>query len=310
MILTVTPNPCVDKTVFIDELKVGAFIRAPRYSCVPGGKGNNVARAVHTLGRPVKSLVVVGGHTGAHVIDMIREQDGVDVVPVWVKSPTRTITTVLEEPVHRQTAFFEPGSRVTPEEADRIVEAFAEAVVGVDVVSFSGSVSDPAIRSLYGRLIPVARDAGALTVLDAHGPEFAEGLEQAPYMVKPNQAETEQWMGVKLDTEKSRWRAIEAYHARGVSLVALSLGPEGALVSRDGVRLHVVPPEIREINAVGSGDALVAGFAIGLSEGMSLEEMARLGVAAGTANAMNWDIGHFTPAEVESVAKQVRIRPV
>ncbi|MBI4557494.1 MAG: 1-phosphofructokinase family hexose kinase [Candidatus Hydrogenedentes bacterium] len=310
MILTVTPNPCVDKTVFIDELKVGTFIRAPRYTCIPGGKGTNVSRAVKILGRETKALVIVGGHTGAHVVEMIREQDGVEPVPVWVQSPTRTITTVLEEPIHRQTAFFEPGSRVSPTEHANIAEQFTEAVKNARVVTFNGTVSDPAINHLYRELIRIAQDFGALTILDSHGPEFAQGLEAVPHMVKPNVAETEELVKYSLATTEAKWRAIDWYHERGVTLVVLSLGKDGALVSQGTERFHVIPPTIKEVNPVGSGDALVAAFAIGLMENQPLREMAVLGVAAGTANAMSWDIGHFTRAEVEKLAQEVRVVPV
>ena len=307
MILTVTPNPCVDKTVFIDELKIGTFMRSQRCTCVPGGKGTNVSRAVHTLGGATRALVVVGGHPGAHVVEMIREQDGVECLPVWVASQTRTITTVLEEPVHRQTAFFEPGSRVTDEEARALVNAFRGAVGAAKVVTFNGTVPDPGIRWLYHELVAIAREAGAITVLDSHGPEFAQGLESRPYMVKPNVAEAEGLLGMKLDTLEAKWKAVEAFHGRGARLVVLSLGKDGALVSRDGERIHAMPPRIEEVNPVGSGDALVAGFAIGLMEDMDLREMTTLAIAAGAANAMSWDIGHFAKAEVEALREGVKL---
>jgi len=308
MILTVTPNPCVDKTVFIDEMQVGAFIKSRKCTCVPGGKGNNVARAVKSLGRRAKAIVVVGGHSGAHVVDMIEHDDGIECVPIWVASPTRTITTVLEERIHRQTAFFEPGSRVTVKEAAHIEARFLDVIGEARVVAFSGTVPDPSIRALYKKLIPLAKGRGAITILDSHGPEFALGLEEAPYMVKPNVAETEEVAGFSLDTDDAKWAAIRLFHERGVELVVLSLGKHGALVSRGNERLHVSPPAIAEVNPVGSGDALVAGFAIGLLEGMALEDMARLAVAAGTANAMSWDIGHFTQAEVNQLLPRVQIR--
>ena len=92
-------------------------------------------------------------------------------------------------------------------------------------------------------------------------------------------------------------------------MAVLSLGESGALASRRGERLRAVPKPIHEVNPVGSGDALVAGFAIGLQEDWSLEAMTRLGVAAGTANAMSWDIGHFTREEVEAVMANLRIEP-
>jgi 1-phosphofructokinase family hexose kinase len=307
MILTLTPNPCVDKTIFLPELKVGAFMRSERYTCIPGGKGTNVSRATKALGRATKAMVVVGGHSGAHVVEMIEQQDGVECVPVRVASPTRTITTILEEPIHRQTAFFEPGSTITPDEASLIVDTFRRAVQGVKVVTFNGTVSDPVLNSLYRDLIPIAKEAGALTILDSHGASFSLGLESEPYMIKPNLAETEELIGFHLETPEMRWKAVSLFHARGIELVVLSLGDEGAMVSRGGERFVVTPPLIEEVNAVGSGDSLVAGFAIGLAESMSLADMAALGVAAGTANAMSWDIGHFTMDEVEAVRAQVKI---
>lgn len=308
MILTVTPNPCVDKTIFIDTLEVGTFMRSQRCTCIPGGKGTNVSRAVKALGRETRAMVVVGGHPGAHVVDMIEHQDGVECAPAWVESQTRTITTVLEESIHRQTAFFEPGSKVTDAEYQGIIETFRKAMDGVKVVTFNGTVSDPAIKTLYGDLIAIAKEQGTLTILDSHGPEFALGLESIPHMVKPNVAETEELVGHKLDAPEARWKAIDFFHDKGVTLVVLSLGKDGALVSRGNERFQVVPPKIKEINPVGSGDALVSGFAIGLLENLPLRNMALLGCAAGTANAMSWDIGHFTKAEVDALFERVEIR--
>ena len=307
MILTVTPNPCVDKTVFVESLEVGTFMRSGKCTCIPGGKGTNVSRAVKVLGWETAALVVVGGHPGAHVVDMIEHQDGVECIPVWVASQTRTITTILEESVHRQTAFFEPGPLVSEAEAESLKATFREAMARARVATFNGTVSDRAVQRMYRELIPMAKDQGVVTILDSHGPEFALGLEAKPDMVKPNVAETEELVGYPLDSEAAQWKAIEFYHERGVELVALSLGKDGALVSRGGERLRVVPPEIEEVNPVGSGDAFVAGFAIGLMEGMPLEEAAVLACAAGTANAKSWDIGHFSAEEVEESARRVRV---
>ncbi len=306
MILTVTPNPCVDKTVFIDELRVGTFMRAPRYTCIAGGKGVNVARAANILGGEALALVVVGGRTGQHVVDMITA-DGIECLPVFVDSPTRTITTVLEEPAHRQTAFFEPGSRITKSEFGAIVSAFSIAVSEASVVVLSGTVSDRSIAHLYAELIPLARRACVRVLLDSHGPEFAAGIAAKPDLIKPNVAETEELLATKLTARADQWRAIDRLHERGIETIVLSLGKDGALVSDAHTRLHVVPPTIKEVNPVGSGDALLAGFAVGLERGIPLAEMAKLGVAAGTANAMSWDIGHFTRDQVNAIASQITV---
>ncbi|MBX7254800.1 MAG: 1-phosphofructokinase family hexose kinase [Candidatus Hydrogenedentes bacterium] len=310
MILTVTPNPCVDKTVYVDEIKIGTFMRSSRCTCIAGGKGTNVSRGIAALGRTTRAMVIVGGHSGAHVVEMIEKQDCIECIPAWVASQTRTITTVLEQTVHRQTAFFEPGSRVTNEEAQGIVETFRNALPGAKVVTFSGTVPDPSIKWLYRELIPIAKKAQVVALLDSHGPEFALGLEAVPYMVKPNISEAEELLGYSLETMDARWRAVEEFHQRGVELVVLSLGREGALVSRGSERFQVIPPHVREVNPVGSGDALLSAFAIGLIEGMPLKMMAMLGCAAGTANAMSWDIGHFSREEVEALLPRMEIRSI
>lgn len=307
MILTFTPNPCVDKTVFIDQLEPGTKIRARRHTCIPGGKGTNVSRAVKNLGYDTTAMVLAGGPTGRHVVSMIEQQDRVRCIPCWVSDLTRTITTVLEEPVHRQTAFFEPGSKVSDDELAALLETFRAAICDAQVVTFNGTVPDSKLRPLYRHLIEIAREAGLITILDTYGAELALALPAQPYMVKPNQSEAEGLVGFPLDTDEARRRALMFFHERGVELVVISLGADGAIVSRQGERLRVRPPTIQEINPVGSGDALVAGFAIGLHEGWSLEDMARLGVAAGTANAMTWDIGHFNKEDIDQLAPQVTV---
>ena len=306
MILTVTPNPCVDKTVFIDELKVGTFMRSQRYTCVPGGKGTNVSRAVKTLGRATRALVVVGGHPGRHVVDMIREQDGVEPIPVWVASQTRTITTVLEEPIHRQTAFFEPGSRVTEAEAASFVETFAEAVVGVEIVTFqrhrSGSKHSMAVQGTGGDRQTRWRnhDTGCPRTGVRTGPRSTTLYGQT------QRRRSRRTVGAKPRHGRSqvgRRGYLPRAWARPWSCYRLARRERWSRAGDE--RFHVIPPSIKEVNPVGSGDALVAGFAVGLLEKMSLRDTTSLAVAAGAANAMSWDIGHFSAAEVDTLRSQV-----
>ncbi len=310
MILTVTPNPCVDKTVYVDEIRLGEKHRSQRYGCVAGGKGTNVSRAVHALGHDTAAMLIVGGAPGQHVVDMVTHQDGVRCIPVWTEAMTRTITTVLEEPAHRQTPFFEPGPRVSEDEKAALLDVFTQHLDGVDAVTFNGTVPDPVLDDFYRTAIGLARVAGAKTVLDSYGPPMELGLETVPYMVKPNLEEAQSLVGFALADSEAQWKAVDYFHGRGVELVVLSLGGAGALVSQGGVRIEARPPAIQAINPVGSGDALVAGMAIGIAQGWSLEESARWGVAAGTANAMSWDIGHFSRDEVKHLAQDVHIQVV
>lgn len=307
MILTVTPNPCVDKTVFLDTMDVGKKNVCHRVTTIPGGKGNNVARAVKALGEQSASVVLVGGAPGRHVVDMITGQDGLECHPVWIAENTRTITTVLEEGPHRQTPLFEPGPRVTGTEKESLIAEVRSRLGKTDILTLNGTVPDPVLHDVYRTLITLAKEAGVTVILDTHGRELALGLEAAPFMVKPNEAEASELVGYALDSDAARWRAIDWFHGKGVTLVVLSLGPDGVFVSDGRERLHVKPPAIEEINAVGSGDSLVAGMAVGLLRQWPLERCAVLGVSAGTVNARRWDIGHVTQAEVEQIAPRVAV---
>ncbi len=309
MILTVTPNSCVDKSLFTGPVRLGEKIRALRSASVAGGKGCNVSRAIKVMGGDTAAMVMVGGPTGRHVVDMLGKADGVKVIPVWVDGMTRTITTVFEETLGRQTAFFEPGPPATHRENDRFLESFQAAVKQAALVTLNGSVPDPGLENLYRDMIGIAHAGRVPVILDAYGPVFEYALKNRPYMVKPNVEELEQLFGTCLDTREKQWEAVERLRQRGVALVVLSLGEGGALIASEEGCFHVWPPKITEVNPVGSGDALVAGFALGITRSMSLEETARLGIAMGTANAMSWDIGSFSRDQVEALLPQVRILP-
>lgn len=307
MILSVTPNPCVDKTVFLDSMAVGRKNVCHRVTAIPGGKGNNVARVVKALGEASGALVLVGGPPGQHVVDMITHSDGVPCFPVWIAEHTRTITTVLEEGPHRQTPLFEPGPRVTPEEREALIAALLERLPETSILTLNGTVPDPLLSDLYAAVIPAAKAAGVRTILDSHGEELARGLEAAPYMVKPNDAEAAELVGFPLDSDEARFRAMDHFHERGVSIVVLSMGAQGLIASDGTERFRITPPDIEEVNAVGSGDSLVAGIAVGLFRGWSFEQTLVCGASAGTVNAMQWDIGRVTRQEVEAMSSRVRV---
>ena len=308
MILSVTPNPCVDKTVFLGQMDVGKKNVCTRATTIPGGKGNNVARAVKSLGERSAALVLVGGPTGKHVVDMITKEDRVTCHPVWIEQHTRTITTVLEEDSHRQTPLFEPGPKVDAAERELFVATVVSQLRNTTILTLNGTVPDPMMQDCYARIITKAKELGVPVILDTHGPELELGLMAEPFMVKPNDGEAAELVGFPLTDDASRWKAIDAFHDRGVRLVVLSLGPNGVMASDGNERLHVQPPAIEEVNAVGSGDSLVAGIAVGLKRGWPLEQTISWGVSAGTANAMSWDIGHFSQTEVEAIAQQVTVR--
>lgn len=310
MFLTVTPNPCIDKTIFIPEYKPGDRIRSKRYSIVAGGKGNNVARVIRFLGYNAYALLWVGGYTGKEVIRILREEDKVKPIPVWTQMPTRTITTIYEEFVERQTAFFEPGPNISITEYRNMTEKFKRTLTNmrIKVATFSGTIPDKSAVNLYKSLIKIAHNYNVLTILDSYGEEFREGLKSKPDVVKPNLKEAEEFFNCKLESRPEQIEALETLIKKyKIKVASISLGHDGCLITDGNTYLHAIPPKIKEINSVGSGDALVAGFAICFAKKYSISTAAKLGVALGTANAMQWEIGKFSMRDLIEVYQQVKI---
>ncbi|HOK90680.1 MAG TPA: 1-phosphofructokinase family hexose kinase [Candidatus Hydrogenedentes bacterium] len=321
-VVTITPNPCVDKTLFIDvPLRPGRKIRGTKWSCVAGGKGCNVSRAVRAMGGQTRAIIVAGGLTGEHVRHMLETEDGVPCVTIPVAGWTRTITTVLETGRHRQTALFEPGPSVTPEEARHAIDVARREIARAGVVTLNGSTPCPTLDDLYAEAIRAAARRRIPVILDAYGEVFRRALPEGPWMVKPNREEAEAFLGYPLETSDDYAKAADTFHRLGVRIVVISEGRRGAYFSDGYRRFRAKPPRVREVNPVGSGDAMVAamalclggyaplpGMAISTADGAAdLELLARLGTAAGAANAMTWDIGHFDTEQIARLAEKVVI---
>ena len=326
MILCITLNPCVDRTLFVDKLDLDKIIPGKRSTCIPGGKGNNVARVLKTFGLPVDSFVLLGGHTGCMVEDMIRQQDKITPIVFWTQGPTREVVTVVQEDTHRQVAFKEPGAQVTPSEHKALLLMLRLLVKEYEWVVFSGSAPCPALEDIYFDLIEAVRGNGGKAVLDSSGEALAHGLRAGPFLIKANLDEAGYAVKRRLANDEEIWQAAREMQnkkpgllelataltavARGFSssIVAITAGKEGAYVSRHDERLRALPPPVQTVNPVGSGDSFLGGMIAGLAGGQPLEASLRLAMAAGAANAAVWDAATFTMSDVEKLLPQIHIQ--
>jgi 1-phosphofructokinase family hexose kinase len=305
MILTVTLNPCVDKSIALETLTPGAFNDAVEAHDVAGGKATNVARMAKHLGAPVKSLLLLGGESGRLIERLIRECDEIEPLVVWTQAPSRNIVTIYERDRKRATAYVEPNPRISESEAAELMRQYLRALDDVEIVCFGGSAPDRVLDDTYRQMIEQAKRRGIRTILDSRGEALRLGVQAAPFMVKPNVAETEHLLGHPLPDQEARWRAVDWYRQLGIEIVVLSLGKAGAIIDWQGRRWSAQPPPIAEVNPVGSGDCLVAGFACGLLWGWAPEQTIRLAIAAGAANAAVWDAASPSRADVESLVPGV-----
>ncbi len=314
MILCVTLNPCVDRTLFVRKLEFDKIISAERSKCIPGGKGNNVARVLTTFGLAADPFILAGGHSGRMVEDMVREQDRLTPIVFWTQAPTREVVTVVEVGSHRQVAFKEPGGALTPPEQRGLQTMLRMLMAQYEWVIFSGSVPCAPLDGIYFDLTCALRQYQGRAVLDSSGEALRRGLQAAPYLVKANIEEAAAALGEPPATESDIWRAAQRLLESSPSdpsptdrIVALTAGRNGAYVICGRERWRAFPPQIQTVNAVGSGDSFLAGLVAGLVQKEPLETALRMAVAAGAANAAVWDAATFAIEDVERLLPLVRI---
>ncbi|TDD65445.1 1-phosphofructokinase [Actinomadura rubrisoli] len=258
MIVTVTLNPSLDRTIEVDALTRGAVIRARSARLDPGGKGVNVSRALLAAGVPSVAVLPVGGPDG-HRLQRLLEEQGLTVRAVPVRGCTRSNVTIVE-PGGMVTKLNEPGGRLSRAELDAVVQAVVSETRGASWVVACGSLPPGVPDGFYGELCKVLAPARAKVAVDTSGPALPAAVRAGPDLVKPNREELTEAVGRPVGRLSEAIDAAGLLCASGARAVLVSLGAEGAvLVDGDGVRTGRAPVA-RPKSTVGAGDALLAGF--------------------------------------------------
>lgn len=306
MILTVTLNAAIDKRYVVENFQVGQVNRVKECTYVPGGKGLNVSKPASVYGAKVVATGFAGGHAGAYIEDALKPF-GIESAFYHVNAESRSCINIWDEVNQVQTEFLEPGFTLTQEDFDGFEKQFRELVKGAKVVAMSGSVPKGLDGTAYQRLVKIVKDAGIPVILDTSGKLLEMGIEALPTMVKPNIDEIRMLTGKDCDDIQDIIEAAKAIHKKGVKIVAVSLGADGSLVVGEEGIFRARVPKIQAVNTVGCGDSMIAGFALGLSEGRSLEETLRLASAISAAAAMREETGFFVMEDMEKLLPQIEI---
>lgn len=295
MITTVTFNPAVDKTAQVQTLVMGGLNRLQNVRQDAGGKGINVSKTLKAFGVDSLATGFLAGNAG----DFIRQRlQDLEIAHdfVEVQGNTRTNLKVLDAAM-TLTELNEAGPACSCDDIARLEEKLAQ-VQGILVLS--GNVGPGVPEDIYRRLTEKAHAARLQVILDADGALFREGIQAGPDVIKPNRFELSQYFQVpeeELDTARMIVLARKLMET-GTRLVVISMGEEGSLfVTAD--RAIVLPAlKIPFQSAVGAGDAMVAGLACSLEQGLDLEQTAVLAVALSAGACMTEGT---QPADAETV---------
>lgn len=258
MIVTLTPNPSLDRTLELDRLDLGTVNRARAVRVDPGGKGVNVARALLANGHAVRAVLPVGGRVGEHVGDLLAAL-GLDVVGVPIGDDVRENVSLVE-PDGRVTKVNAAGPHLGDDEVEALVTATLDALDGTTWVAASGSLPPGAPDDLYARVAAAVHAVGARLAVDSSGAPLRAALAGRPDLLKPNAEELAEVTGCELQTLGDVVDAARQLQERGASVLLVSLGADGALLVDDGDAWHAATPPLVPQSNVGAGDAALAGF--------------------------------------------------
>jgi 1-phosphofructokinase len=278
VIVTLTPNPSVDRTIAVDALRRGEVLRATSSRLDPGGKGVNVSRALAAHGQPTVAVLPSGGADGARLTDLLGPF-GVATVTVPISEGTRSNVTLVE-PDGTTTKVNEPGPTLTGVEAATMEERVVTLAQRGTWTVLCGSLPRGVDADFFHRLTERLHGLGVQVALDTSGPPLAAAMPAKPDLIKPNDEELAEMVGRPLPTLGDVVTAAQELVAGGVGRVLVSLGGNGALLVEADAVHYARGPKVDVLSTVGAGDATLAGF---LTGGAAGPDALRLAVAFGTA---------------------------
>ncbi|MBD0353733.1 MAG: hexose kinase [Rubrobacteraceae bacterium] len=307
MILTVTLNAAVDRTLVVPSLTLGHRHRSSEGVALAGGKGINVARALRALNAPVLATGLVGGRNG----DTIRDGLSEAAIPfdfVEIKSPSRTSTAIVDPTTGTQTEINEHGPSVSPEEAHEFQRRLEFLMEYATAVVFAGSLPANLDESFLASALRVAREEGLYTVVDAPPTVLKAALKAEPSLVSPNQHEAESAVGFDFIEEEDFLRGLGRLVELGAERACVTSPSGYSYLAVENAVFSARAPNVEALSTIGSGDAYLAGLLAGLlHRTLPPVEAVRLAAGCAAANVETLGAGVFDARRAEELAEEVRV---
>lgn len=299
MIITVTLNPAVDKTLSVSGFTVDAVNRVDKVILDPGGKGINVAKSVQALGGDTVCLGILGGSTGDYIRTAL---DRMQIPHNMTRSPyaTRTNTKIVDMTLGTNTDINEPGAVVSGAILEDVWCKLTDTAKTGDTVVIAGKNPPGTPDELLAQWTKELRQRGMRVCLDTVGRPMELALLERPYIIKPNREELCALVGSTLTDDYEIVCAAKELASKGIELVAVSMGADGALFVTNKQVLRTFCPKVMAASTVGAGDAMMAALAYYSEKGFSLEEIARRATAVATATVQ---VSGSQPASLCAVEK-------
>ena len=306
MIYTITLNPAMDRTLWVEKIRPDDSNRITREQRYAVGKGIDVSRVLTTLGLVNKALGLVGGFAGEELEGRLLNE-GIACDFVRIPGETRTNIVINEASTGNQTVFNARGPEIRPYELMQMIHK-VEKVEDPETVVISGSLPPGVNPEIYRKIIEIFKERGARVLLDTDGDALSMGIHGLPDVIKPNIHELCRLVGRELLKKDEIISAATSLLKQGIGIVLVSMGAEGILLISEKEQYMASPPEVKVENTIGAGDSAVAGFVYGLSGGKTLKDALTYAVAAGTATTLRPGTALCRKEDFLKLVPQIKIR--
>ncbi|MEP6595906.1 MAG: 1-phosphofructokinase family hexose kinase [Ginsengibacter sp.] len=284
-ILTITFNPCIDKSTSVSALAPEKKLRCSKAKFEPGGGGINVARAIKKLGGEATAVYPAGGYSGKF-LKVLLDEENVKSLVVETAQHTRENMIVLDVSSNLQYRFGMPGQELSQEEWQKCLQLVEET--DSEFIVASGSLPPGVPADIFITLGSIARRKKSKLIVDSSGDALQHAFHEHVYLIKPNLGELSKLAGEEeLDVYDIGKAARKLIKETGCNIIVVSMGASGAMMITKDEIYKVATPPVKRKSTVGAGDSMVAGIVLSLSSGKSLREAITYGVASGTAAIIN-----------------------
>jgi len=305
MIYTITLNPALDRTIWIQKVRDDVSNRILEEKSFAGGKSVDVSKVLKNLGVDNIALGFVGGFAGRELEGRLLNE-GIETDFVRVSGETRTNIIIHETGTGKQLAFNARGPEIKPDELMQFIEQLEKLPCG-EVVAIGGSIPLGVSPEIYRKIISLVKRCQAKVVLDVDGEALRQGIKALPNVIKPNIHELSELAGRELKGLDDVVSAARSINQQGVEIVLVSMGAKGILLVSEGQQYLAVPPNVNVESTIGAGDSSVAGFVSGLVRGKDLKQCLIYAVAAGTATTLRQGTALCQKDDFERIVPQVML---
>jgi 6-phosphofructokinase 2 len=284
MIYTITLNPALDRTLWIEKIKPDDSNRIEKEERFAGGKGIDVSRVLTELGVTNKALGFVGGFDGEELEGRL-VNEGISCDFIRISGETRTNIVVNDMKTGNQTIFSARGPEIKPFELMQMIHK-VEKLENPEIVIISGSLPPGIHPEIYRKIIEIVKSKEAKIVLDTDGDALKTSIQSVPDIIKPNVHELSRLSGINLKGMDEIIDTARSTCKQGIGIILVSMGARGILLISEKEQYLASPPKVDVVNTIGAGDSAVAGFVYGTVTGKSLDESLIFAVAAGTGTTL------------------------